>query len=119
MTLDILKYLRQDNMFPDTISVRKKTGSASFKGQISYATVITINVFIVGENRLVKNANGKEVMSNYHAVTDGYFSIKEGDEITLPSRFTPTVVEPVAVRDATDNKKQVNGSTGHHQTVFF
>ncbi len=112
--LNIIKYLEEDNMFPEEVGVRKRTSSASYKGKSNYAASENYDAFVVDQIQLVTNAEGKEVKSSVHVVFAGYFGFTTLDEFTLPSRFFPNVVFPVSVKEATDNK-----SGGHHQTVFF
>ena len=113
---NILKPLRKANMFPEELKVRQYTGADTYKGSPIYATEITPTpkAFIVGQNTLVKDENGKEVVSKMHAVFHTYYGLTILDEYTLPVRFVPRIVRAIAVQDASDNQ-----SGGHHQTVFF
>ena len=110
-SIDILKHLK--DMFPDMIPVRRFISSSYKGGSVVYSTSKNFRAFAVGQHTMVRDINGKDVVSKAHIVFHGYFGFKLTDEFTFPPEFETTKPRAIAIQEATDE----NGR--HHQTVFF
>lgn len=110
-SLNILDHLK--DMFPDMIPVRRRISSSFKGGSVDYSASKNFRGFIVGQHTMVRDINGKDVVSKAHIVFHGHFGFKLTDEFTLPPEFGTAKPRAIAVQEATDE----NGR--HHQTVFF
>jgi len=110
MSVDILGPLK--NMFSSFVDVRRRV-SSTYKGAASYGDSAPFRAFVVGRITMVRDINGKDVVSRVHAVIHGYHKLTLQDQYTLPEDFIPRKPKPIAIREATDEGGR------HHQTVFF
>lgn len=76
---------------------------------------LAVPCYVEGNNQLIRDAAGREVVSSVQAYCGGAFGLSaEGYRYTLPARFTPREnLTAVSVGKVSDE----NGA--HHETVFL
>jgi hypothetical protein len=110
MAKSITKALRK--LFPDTI-VWEPFSSVDGLGNITYGTAVNRKARIVGQHKMVMDAQGQERMSNIIVWFAKPFDATAVDKYTLPSRFDPQTPKPITVEKYPDE----NGK--HHVKVYF
>lgn len=77
--------------FASTVGWRSKTGQDGH-GDPTYAASVDLPAHIEGGGETMMNAQGEEFVTKGMVIFPGTWSVKEDDELTLPSRFPDQVV---------------------------
>ena len=111
MARSIVQQLRP--LMPLTLTVETPAVTDNFGKVESWETAREIRCRIKNGNRLVRDRNGKEVVSSVQAWLAGVFGVTTADRYTMPSPFTPTNPVAISVGILPDE----NGV--HHEVVMF
>lgn len=97
-----------DDFMPDTVTY-EPYGSEDAYGAKVYGTAKTVKARVEQLARLVRDANGREVVSNTRVIlkpvaTDGSaFTPTVKDRLTLPAGYTPQAPPPINVLRVNDD----------------
>jgi len=91
------------DFMPDTLGARQVT----LDGQgdlLTSGALLNLSCYIEGEDRLVRDITGKEVVSTVQAIVATTEAISvDGWRFTLPSRFSPNEdIEAIGVQSVSD-----------------
>lgn len=106
----IIKALRK--LFPHTIGVEPFV-SSNISGDATYGASVDRKGRVKGQHIIVRDDQGREIVSTVNIVFAGAFDITAKDRFTLPASFTPQTPVAISVSTAADE----NGP--HHDRVFF
>jgi hypothetical protein len=91
-----------DELFSDVISYRKALARDQYGKVTSWTASATIKARVYGKAQRISGPGGQEVASNVEAILKGKPGIKPGDEVTLPSHFSPNQPPVLAVGQTPD-----------------
>ena len=98
------------DMCPHTVTVEPFSSRNAY-GAATYGTAVTYRARVQGKNQMIRNVGGEEVVSTI-TVYVATQTMTPQDRITLPSPFSPTQPDILAVQRVSDESGQ------HHVVVY-
>lgn len=100
------------DMFPHTVSIEPWSAQDKYT-EPTFGTLASYKARVVGKNRLVRNAQGQQVVSSTTVYIYGYISgLSPLDRLTLPAGNSPLQPPIISIGQEPD------GDGGHHSVVY-
>jgi hypothetical protein len=91
------------------VTIAPATGLDS-EGMTTYGTAVTYDALVVGKQKLMRDMQGREVVSSAQVYVDGTAVVTASSKITLPDGTTPTIL-------AVSSYPDLDGVTDH-QVIY-
>jgi hypothetical protein len=102
---DFLDLMRQ------AVTVKHYTDAADSYGQPTFGTSVSVTCRVVQQPKLIRAADGREIVSQGHLWTAGSAGVLVSDELTLPDGTKPKILR-------VDHFPDEDGVV-HHERVWF
>jgi hypothetical protein len=98
-----------DELMTQTLTLEPRSAVDKY-GEESYGAAVSVTCRIVGMPKMVRAADGREVVSNGHAFTSGPSGATVTDRLTLPDSTHPVIIR-------VDSFPDEDGP--HHDIIYF
>lgn len=92
-----------------TVTIAPATGVDGY-AQPTFGTGVLVNAVVFGKQKVVKNAQGQDVLSTAQTFVNGTTAVTTSSKITLPDGTTPPILAVATFPDA-------DGTT-HHKVIY-
>lgn len=106
------------HLMPDTITYAVACSTGDAYGHLGYATATLYRARVVGEQKLVRSFEGREVISAHTVYVAGAIVVQPRDQITLSTAVVASTQDS-AIHPPLLGAKRVPDQSGVHHTVVY